>query len=52
MSRNNTEKVADLLEAQGIRTAVYHAGLSTAARDAAQDDFINDRVQVVCATIA
>ena len=51
MSRNNTEKVADLLEAQGIRTAVYHAGLSTAARDAAQDDFINDRVQVVCATI-
>lgn len=52
MSRNNTEKVADLLEAQGIRTVVYHAGLSTAARDAAQDDFINDRVQVVCATIA
>lgn len=52
MSRNNTEKVADLLEAQDIRTAVYHAGLSTAARDAAQDDFINDRVQVVCATIA
>lgn len=52
MSRNNTEKVANLLEAQGIRTAVYHAGLSTAARDAAQDDFINDRVQVVCATIA
>lgn len=52
MSRNNTEKVADLLEAQGIRTAVYHAGLSTAARDAAQDDFINDRVQVACATIA
>ena len=52
MSRNNTEKVADLLEAQGIRTAVYHAGLSTAARDAAQDNFINDRVQVVCATIA
>lgn len=52
MSRNKTEKVAEMLEEHGISTAVYHAGLSTAAREAAQDDFINDRVQVVCATIA
>ena len=52
MSRNKTEKVAEMLEEHGILTAVYHAGLSTAAREAAQDDFINDRVQVVCATIA
>ena len=52
MSRNTTEKVADMLEEHGISTAVYHAGLSTAARDSAQEDFINDRVQVVCATIA
>ena len=52
MSRNKTEKVAEMLEEHVISTAVYHAGLSTAAREAAQDDFINDRVQVVCATIA
>lgn len=52
MSRNTTEKVAEMLETYGISTAVYHAGLSAAARDAAQEDFINDRVQVVCATIA
>jgi ATP-dependent DNA helicase RecQ len=52
MSRNKTEKVTEMLEEHGISTAVYHAGLSTAAREAAQDDFINDRVQVVCATIA
>lgn len=52
MSRNNTEKVAEMLENQGIETAVYHAGLSTAARELAQDDFINDRVQVICATVA
>lgn len=52
MSRSKTEKVAEMLEEHGIATAVYHAGLSTAAREAAQDDFINDRVQVVCATIA
>lgn len=52
MSRNKTESVAQMLQKQGIRTAVYHAGLSPARRDEAQDDFINDRVQVVCATIA
>ena len=52
MSRNTTEKVSETLETYGISTAVYHAGLSAAARDAAQEDFINDRVQVVCATIA
>ena len=52
MSRNKTEKVAEILESHGISTGIYHAGLSTAAREAAQDDFINDRIQVVCATIA
>ena len=52
MSRSKTEYVAQMLQKQGIRTAVYHAGLSPSLRDEAQDDFINDRVQVVCATIA
>ena len=52
MSRSKTESVAQMLQKQGIRTSVYHAGLSPSLRDEAQDDFINDRVQVVCATIA
>ena len=52
MSRSKTESVAQMLQKQGIRTAVYHAGLSPSLRDEAQDDFINDRVQVVCATLA
>ena len=52
MSRSKTESVAQMLQKQGIRAAVYHAGLSPTRRDEAQDDFINDRVQVVCATIA
>lgn len=52
MSRSETETVAQMLQKQGIKSAVYHAGLSSARRDEAQDDFINDRVQVVCATIA
>ena len=52
MSRSKTETVAQMLQKQGIKSAVYHVGLSSARRDEAQDDFINDRVQVVCATIA
>lgn len=52
MSRSKTESVAQMLEKNGIKTAIYHAGLSATLRDRAQDDFINDRVQVVCATIA
>ena len=52
MSRSKTETVAQMLQKQGIKSAVYHAGLSPARRDEAQDDFINDRLQVVCATIA
>lgn len=52
MSRSKAETVAQMLQKQGIKSAVYHAGLSPARRDEAHDDFINDRVQVVCATIA
>lgn len=52
MSRNRTEAMAEMLQKHGIRTAVYHAGLTAVSREKAQNDFVNDRVQVVCATIA
>lgn len=52
MSRNSTEKLAEELSSYGIRTTAYHAGLAPVQREKAQDDFINDRVNVVCATVA
>jgi len=52
MSRNGTEKVAQLLEKEGFDVAAYHAGMSNEQREITQDDFINDRVQIICATIA
>ncbi len=52
MSRSKTESVAEMLRKNGINASIYHAGLSSGARDKAQEDFINDRTQVVCATVA
>ncbi len=52
MSRNKTESTAQMLEKNGIKCGVYHAGLTISERNKTQSDFINDKIQVVCATIA
>ena len=52
MRRNDTEDLAEELKTYNIKAIAYHAGLSPALREKAQDDFINDRVDVVCATVA
>lgn len=52
LSRKNAEKVAEFLQKSGIRAAVYHAGLTQEERDNAQEQFKQDNIQVVCATIA
>ncbi|GHU57313.1 ATP-dependent DNA helicase RecQ [Bacteroidia bacterium] len=52
MKRADTEDVAQILNTNNIRAAAYHAGLSPRERDKTQNDFINDRIDVVCATIA
>ena len=52
LSRKGTEEVAERLRELGFDATHYHAKMSRADRDKAQDDFIHDRVQIVCATIA
>ena len=52
MSRNTTESLTAKLRAKGVRAEAYHAGMSAQERDRVQEAFINDEINVVCATIA
>lgn len=52
LSRKSTETVAAKLKEQGVDVAAYHAGMSASARRKVQADFVNDRLAIVCATIA
>ena len=52
LAKKTCEKLAEKLQKEGVPVGVYHAGLPTDERNRVQEDFINDRIQVVCATIA
>jgi len=52
LSRKSTENLAAKLEGKRIAAAAYHAGLTSEERSKVQEDFINDRVPIVCATVA
>lgn len=52
LAKKTTETVAEKLRKEGFSVGVYHAGLPTDERNRIQEDFINDRIQVVCATVA
>lgn len=52
LSRKSTQQIADKLKGHGIAAASYHAGLKFEERTKVQEDFIYDKIQIVCATIA
>lgn len=52
LSRKSTEKLAGELINAGVYAKAYHAGLTAEERNNVQEDFINDNIDVVCATIA
>lgn len=52
MKRSDTEMLVEELSLFQIKAIAYHAGLSPQKREQAQNDFIHDRVDVVCATVA
>ena len=52
LNRKTTEELADVLMANGIKAVAYHAGLDQKLRAKRQDQFLNEDVQVIVATIA
>lgn len=52
LSRKETEEWSELLNANNIKSAYYHAGLTNHERDRIQSSFINDNIPIICATIA
>ena len=52
LSRKSTEQLAETLQNNGINTRAYHAGLGFEERSKVQEDYLFDKVQVVCATVA
>lgn len=52
LSRKKVTEIADLLKVNGINAAPYHAGLDGHVRVKNQDDFLNEEVDVIVATIA
>lgn len=51
-TRKTTEALTDTLNQMGHPAVAYHGGMSPGAREAAQRDFITDKVPVVVATNA
>lgn len=52
LSRKKVEELAEILRANDIKAAAYHAGLDAEVRSLTQDDFLQERIDIIVATIA
>ena len=52
LSRKTTETLASNLKNLGFNAQAFHAGMTTEDKLTVQRDFINDDLQIICATIA
>jgi ATP-dependent DNA helicase RecQ len=52
LSRKSTEEVATKLNKLGIKASPYHASIEKSQKEKAYSDFMADKIQVICATIA
>ncbi|HEX2571578.1 MAG TPA: ATP-dependent DNA helicase RecQ [Polyangia bacterium] len=52
LSRKSVESTSDFLREHGIKALPYHAGMEAAARNASQEAFRDDEVDVIVATVA
>lgn len=52
LSRKKVEEIAEFLKVNGVKAAPYHAGFEPSVRMKNQDDFLNEEVDVIVATIA
>ena len=52
LSRKQVEYLAEVLVANDIKAAPYHAGMDATTRAQTQDDFLMERIDVIVATIA
>lgn len=51
-ARKSTEEIAKILEVNGVKAAAYHAGLDAKTRSRVQDEFLDETLEVIVATIA
>jgi ATP-dependent DNA helicase RecQ len=51
-TRKSTEEIGEMLAAEGLRVAAYHAGMAAETRSARQDAFMRGAADVVVATNA